>query len=221
MTNNARRISALAGAVLGFAFVSGAHAQVFYSYPGARPVTDSSPSLGLVSGFGDNVVRLGGFGRFNLSSVADLGLEVMFENVDTEDTSDDTGFWGAGGDGKYLLVTADESNKFDVAAEAGVGFLSRSDYLLIHAPLGVIASHDFVMNDGRRIVPYGGVYLLFDYVKIDAPAGAPVDYDDSDTDFDVEMRIGASAEIVKRGSLFAALHAGNGTMFFLGFNAGL
>ena len=68
---------------------------------------------------------------------------------------------------------------------------------------------------------YGGIYLLFDHVKIDAPEGAPEDYDDSDSDFDVELRIGASAEIVKRGSVFAALHAGNGTMFFLGFNAGL
>jgi hypothetical protein len=221
MTNNARRIGALAGAVLGFALVSGAHAQVFYSYPGARPVSDTSPSLGLVSGFGDNTVRLGGFGRFNLSSIADLGLEVMFQNVDTEDTSEDTGFWGAGADGKYLLVEASEDTPFDVAAQVGAGFLSRSEYTLIHAPLGVTASHDFVMNDGRRIVPYGGVYLLFDYVKVDAPAGAPDDYDDSSTDFDAEIRIGASAEIVKRGSLFAALHAGNGTMFFLGFNAGL
>ncbi len=221
MTNNARRTSALAGAVLGFAFVSGAHAQVFYSYPGARPVTDTSPSLGLVSGFGDNVVRLGGFGRFNLSSVADLGLEVMFENVDTEDTSDDTGFWGAGADGKYLLMEAGENTSLDVALQLGAGFFSREDYLLVHVPLGVMASHDFLMNDGRRIVPYGGVYLLFDYLDINAPPGSPPDFDESSTDTDVELRIGASAEIVKRGSLFAGLHAGNGTMFFLGFNAGL
>ena len=79
-------------------------------------------------------------------------------------------------------------------------------------PLGGIASHDFLTKDGRRITPYGGAYLLFDYLKVN---------DDSSTDFDLEMRVGASAEIVKRGSLFAAFHAGNGTMFFLGFNAGL
>jgi hypothetical protein len=221
MATNARRISALAGAVLCFALVPCAHAQVFYSYPGARPVTDTSPSLGLVSGFGDNVVRLGGFGRFNLTSVADLGLEVMFENVEIEDTTDDTGYWGAAADGKYLLISADEGNTLDVAAQVGAGIMTRDDYLLVHVPFGAVASHDFVMNDGRRIVPYGGVYFLFDYLDVNAPAGSPPDYDESSTDFDVEMRIGASAEIVKRGSLFAALHAGNGTMFFLGFNAGL
>ena len=205
------------GAILLCACASGARAQVFYSYPGARPVTDTSPSLGLVAGFGNNVVRLGGFGRFNLSPSADLGLEAMYNNVKAEDTPNDTGYGGAGVDGKYLFYPAREDMALDIAAQAGVGFLARSGYLNIHAPFGAIASHDFLMNDGRRITPYGGIYFIFDYTKFDAPPGA----DDSDTDFDVEMRVGASAEIVKRGSLFAALHAGNGTMFFIGFNAGL
>jgi hypothetical protein len=213
----AQRIGAVA-AVLFFVLVPGVHAQVFYSYPGARPVTDNSPSLGLVAGFGEDTVRLGGFGRFNLSSVADLGLEVMYDNVDDDfEGGDDVGFFGFGGDGKYLLTSADEDMPLDIAAQLGVGVMTRSDYLLFHVPFGAIASHDFIMNDGRRITPYGGVYFLFDYLTVDLPAPA----DDSETDFEVEMRIGASAEIVKRGSLFAALHAGAGTIFFLGFNAGL
>jgi hypothetical protein len=198
-------------------WAAGAQAQVFYSYPGARPVTDTSPSLGLVSGFGDNLVRLGAFGRFNLSSAADLGLELMWDNVDAEGVGDDANQLGAGIDGKYLLMAADQDNPLDVSAQLGAGFLSESGYFLLHMPFGAIASHDFTTNDGRRIVPYGGVYFVFDYWSFDAPAGE----DDSDTDFDVELRVGASAEIVRRGSVFAALHAGNGTMFFLGFNAGL
>ena len=219
MTTRVQRIGAVAAIML-FALVSGASAQVFYSYPGARPVTDTSPSLGLVAGFGENTVRLGGFGRFNLSSVADLGLEVMYDNVDNDGVGgDDTGFFGAGLDGKYLLMSAGEGTSLDVAAQLGAGIMTREDYLLVHVPFGAIASHDFIMNDGRRITPYGGVYLLFDYVDIDLPEQAQGD--ESETDFEVELRIGASAEIVKRGSLFAALHAGNGTIFFLGFNAGL
>ncbi len=216
MATRAVRTGALA-AVLFLMLAPQPRAQVFYSYPGARPVTDTSPSLGLVAGFGDNVVRLGGFGRFNLSSVADLGLEAVWDNVDPEGAGDDTNFFGAGGDGKYLLVSADESVPLDISAQVGAGFLSREDYFLLHVPFGGIASHDFLTNDGRRIVPYGGVYFVFDYATFDAPPGT----DDSDTDFDVELRVGASAEIVRRGSVFAALHAGNGTMFFLGFNAGL
>jgi hypothetical protein len=217
MATRVWRTGILASAVVVCALASGARAQVFYSYPGARPVTDTSPSLGLVAGFGDNVVRLGGFGRFNLSSVADLGIEAMYQNVDTEDSSDDTGSGGAGIDGKYMLLEQDNQIPVDVAAQLGAGFLAGSGFLDVRVPLGVLASHDFYTSDGRRITPSGGVYFLFDYVTFDAPPGV----DDSDTDSDVELRIGASAEIVKRGSLFAALHAGNGTMFFIGFNAGL
>lgn len=216
MATRARWIGVLSVVAL-FALASGARAQVFYSFPGANPVVDTSVAMGLVSGFGDNVVRLGGFGRFNLTPIADLGLEAMFQNVDTEDSSDDTSFYGAGADGKYLLLERDGSTPIDLAAQVGVGFLMRDDYLNIHAPIGAIASRDIILNDGRLIVPYGGVYLLYDYVKIEAPGGV----DDSDSDFDAEIRIGASAEIVRNGSLFAALHAGAGTMFFLGFNVGL
>jgi len=199
------------------ACASASRAQVFYSFPGAKPVTDTSPSLGLVAGFGDNVVRLGGFGRFNLSTRSDLGLEVMYNNVKGEDSTDDTGFGGAGIDSKWLFFESRQDMQIDIAANLGGGFLARSGNLDIHVPLGAIASHDFTMNDGRLITPYAGFYFIFDYFKFDAPEGV----DDSDTDSDVELRIGASAEIVKKGSLFAALHAGNGTMFFIGFNAGL
>jgi hypothetical protein len=207
----------LLGALLALA-ASGVQAQVFYSYPGAKPVTDLSPSLGLVAGFGDNVIRLGGFGRFNISSVADLGVEAMYQNVDTDGSGKDTGYGGAGIDGKYALMFANENTPLDASVQAGVGFLSRSDYLQIHVPFGGIASHDFVYAGDRKIVPFAGVYFVWDYVKI---SGLPGGGDDSSTDFDVEMRIGASAEIISRGSVFASLHAGNGTMFFIGFNAGL
>jgi hypothetical protein len=206
-------------ALLLVALASSVHAQVFYSYPGARPVIDTSVSLGLVSGFGEDTIRLGGFSRFNLTSVADLGFEAHYENLDVEGVGDDdTGFFEFGIDGKYLLMSADQDMPLDIAAQGGVGIMISDELFKLHVPIGVIASHDFVTSNGRKIVPYGGGYLLFDYVKFkDAAPGE----DDSETDFDVEMRIGASAEIVTGKSLFAALHAGNGTMFFLGFNAGL
>jgi hypothetical protein len=218
MTHTARRTVAAAAIALVLAIAGSARAQVFYSYPGAQPVVDTSVSLGLVAGFGDNLVRLGGFGRFNLTSSADLGLEAVWDNIDPEGASDDTNLLGAGADGKVVLLSADGSTPLDVAVQAGAGFLTDDGYFLLHVPFGAIASRDFLTNDGRRITPYGGVYFVFDYASFDVPAGVD---DDSDTDFDVELRVGASAEIVRNGSLFAALHAGLDTMFFLGFNAGL
>ena len=216
MASRARLTGALIGIVSLVVLAGAANAQVFYSFPGARPVTDNAVALGLVSGFGDNIVRLGGFGRFNLSSAADMGLEVMWDNVDSGNNNGDVDYWGAGIDGKYLVLPAGDNGSVDVAVQAGGGFLTREDILNIHVPFGGLASHDFIMNDGRRITPYGGVYFVYDYVKVDYPDGT----DSTDSDFDVEVRVGASAEIVKRGSLFAALHAGIDTMFFLGFNTG-
>jgi hypothetical protein len=209
------RVAAVAVVVM-CALVTGASAQVFYSFPGARPVPDSSPAMGLVAGFGDHVVRLGGFGRFNLSSKSDLGLEAVFNNVKS-DTGNDTGYGGGGIDGKYLFFQSRQDMQIDISANAGVGVLARSSFYNIHVPFGAIASHDFTTSDGRRITPFGGLYFIYDYDHVDAPEPAG----GGDSKFDMEMRIGASAEIVKRGSLFAALHAGNGTMFFIGFNAGL
>jgi len=211
----ASRLALLVAAAIA-ASAPNAPAQVFYSYPGARPVTDQSPSLGLFAGFGDDLIRLGGFGRFNVTPVADLGIEAIYDNVDSEGGGDDTGFGGAGIDGRYLIVAASEDVPLDIALQAGAGFRARSDFLHIRVPIGGVASHDFFYDDNRRIVPFGGVYMLMDYVKIES---GPEDY--SDTDFDVELRLGASAEIIARGSVFAALHTGNGTMFFVGFNAGL
>lgn len=206
----------VAAMVVACALAGAAHAQVFYSFPGAKPVPDASPSLGLVAGFGDNIVRLGGFGRFNLSERADLGLEAMYNNVKDDGTHNDTGYGGGGVDGKYQFYHARQDMQIDIAANAGVGVLARSSYYNIHVPFGALASHDFTLNDGRLIVPYAGLYFVYDYVHVDVNGESG-----SDSDFDTELRIGASAEIVKKGSLFAALHAGNGTMFFIGFNAGL
>jgi hypothetical protein len=126
-------------------------------------------------------------------------------------------FGGAGVDFRYLIVAAGESSPMDVSAHAGGGFLARSDVLTIRVPLGAMASRDIVLKDERIVVPYGGLYVVIDYVDIDAGPGA----DQSDTDADVELRLGVSAEIVRRGSVFAALHVGDDTMFFVGFNAGL
>ena len=154
----------VASAALVLAMASLADAQVFYSYPGARPVTDTSPSLGLVSGFGDNVIRLGGFGRFNISPVADLGLEAIYQSVDVSGSGNDIGYGGAGIDGKYLLMSANENMPLDISAQVGAGFLARSGYFNLHIPFGAMTSHDFTTSDGRRITPYGGVYFVFDYI---------------------------------------------------------
>ncbi len=206
----------LAALALLAAFAAGAHAQVFYSMPGARPVPDDSPVLGVALGFGDDLFRVVGFGRFNASQNSDIGLEVIYEDLDTGPGSDDTHRFGGGADYKYLAVRQDDTTPVDVAVQFGAGVLAHSNYTLIAVPLGALVSRTFTVDGDRDIVPYGGVYLAMDFVDNDAPGN-----DGFDSDVDVEVRLGASAEIARNASVFAAFHAGNGTLFFLGFSASL
>ncbi|HEX5131006.1 MAG TPA: hypothetical protein VFX92_00815 [Candidatus Krumholzibacteria bacterium] len=191
---------------------SRAGAQVFYSMPGARPVSDASPALGLAAGFGDNVFRLSGFGRFNASPSADFGLEFAYDDIDSGPGSDDTGLLGGGADFKYLAVRQGETTPVDAAVMVGAGFLTHSDYTLIRVPLGTMVSRSFPLKDGRDVTPFAAVDLIMDFW--DTGGG-------HNSDVDVELRLGASAEIVDRAALFAAFHLGTGTMFFLGFAASL
>src|SRR5258706_16165825 len=101
------RVAAFAVVVV-CALATGAGAQVFYSYPGARPVTDASPSLGLVAGFGDNLIRLGGFGRFNPSPSADLRAEALYNDGKGEDSTNYTGLGGARVPAEDLFPPASE-----------------------------------------------------------------------------------------------------------------
>ena len=200
----------------GMALPAAPRAQVFYAMPGARPVSDASPVLGLALGIGDNLFRLVGLGRFNAAASSDLGLEVAYEDLDTGPGSDGQHRFGAGIDFKHVVVWQQEETPVDVAVQVGAGILAQSHYTLIKIPVGAIASRSFTVEGGREIVPYGGAYLIMDFFDVDAP-GNP----GWRSDLDVEFRVGGSAEIVDGVAAFAALHAGNGTMFFLGFRASL
>ncbi len=190
-------------------------AQVLYSFPGARPVPDSSPALGATVGFGDHFFRLLGFGRFNVSRVSDLGFEIAYDDLNTGPGSSDSGRFGAGADFKYQVMEQDDRTPVDVAVGVGAGFLTQSSVTLVRIPFGAMASRTFTLDNDHDVVPYAGVYLVVDYFNYDG--SSPND----GSDLDVELRLGASAEIANNVSVFSALHTGNGTMFFLGFSAGL
>lgn len=196
--------------VLAVAAAGGARAQVFYSYPGAPPVKADQPAIGATVGFGDDVVRLLGFGRFEISRVADLGLEFVLDNADYPGDN----VWRVGGafDIKYAIIPESTEMPFDLSLQGGLGLQSGGDVTNIRVPAGAMISRPLDIGNGRAVVPYGGVYVVLDHVSVDSA---------SDTDLDVELRLGGSVNVFRSGSAFAALHFGNGTIFFLGFNANI
>ncbi len=185
-------------------------AQVYQPYWTARPVPDDSPAMGAAVGFGDDMFRIAGHGRFSMTSVSDLGLELVFDNFEDE-IGDDSQLFGFGGDFKYMVIAEGERLPFDLAAQGCFGMeFGDGDFSSMTIPLGMLGSKSIPIDDGRReITPFAGAYVLIEDTNV------------SDADLDAEIRFGSAFQIAGRTHAFAALHAGNGTMFFLGFTAGL
>jgi hypothetical protein len=193
-----------------------ATAQVYQPYWNARAVSDDSPALGAVVGFGDDMFRLAGHARFNMTSMSDLGLEIVFDNVEDE-IGDDSQFFGGGLDYKYTVVGEGERLPFDLAAQACAGMEWGDDVRTLTVPFGFLGSKSIAVDDGGRMVtPYLGFYFIIDHVTVDVPGG-----DSSDTDVDAEIRFGSAFQVVGQTHAYAGLNIGAGTMFFLGFTAGL
>jgi hypothetical protein len=190
-----------------------ARAQVYQPYFSARPVDTDSPALGGAVGFGEDMFRLAGHARFNITSSSDLGLELVFDNFDTD--FDDTHYYGGGLDFKYLAVAQGDRLPFDFAVQACVGMEWGNDTSQLTVPFGFLGSKSIAMNEDGELTPFASAYVVVEHTSFDA-AGV-----DDDTDVNVEIRLGAAYEVATRSHVYAALHFGNGTMFFLGFSAGL
>jgi hypothetical protein len=213
--NRGARVLALAAIVV-MGWQALAHAQVFQPYWSARAVSDDSPAMGGAVGFGDEMFRLAAHGRFSMTSMSDLGLELVFDNYDTGYGDDEQAF-GFGGDFKYLIVGEGERLPFDLAAQAGFGMEFLDDVKSMVIPFGVLGSKSIPVGDeGRLVTPFGGAYVVIEHVKVDTGPD-----DATDTDVSAEIRLGSAFQIKGGTHAFAALHTGNGTMFFLGMTVGL
>lgn len=213
-----RTMAAWVAAAALVAAAGAAHAQVFYMYPGAPPVSDNQPALGGDIGFGDHsLFRMLGYGRFNVSQESDLGVEVLLDNVDRPYGGGDWRF-GAGVDFKYAIIPTQTDLPFDLSLDGGFGFETGAHFTNFDIPVGGLISRGFKMRNGRTVLPYGGLYIVVRHVSIDEP-GFPGNLDD--TDVDVELRFGGSVEIVRGTSIFASAFISDNSMFHLGVNTRL
>lgn len=203
---------------------SAAGAQVYYLYPGAPVVKSDQPVIGSTIGIGDDLFRILGYARFNISDVTDLGLELVLDHVDRGVGLDSNDGWrfGVGADFKYSVVPRNTSLPFDLSVNAGLGFESGLDYTNIDVPIGGVVSRPIELNNGRVIAPYGGLYVVISHVSFDIdPLPAYRHVDNDDTEVDVELRAGTKLQINDTSFVFATLHVGNETMLFLGLDVRL
>jgi hypothetical protein len=192
-------------------------AQVYHQQPGAPVVGETEAAVGATIGLGDDIVRLLGYGRFNVTEVSDVGIALVMDRFDPGHGADGWRF-GAAADFKYAIVPTETTLPFDLSVDGGFGFQTGADVTNIDIPVGGVISRPLALSDDRVLEPYGGLYLVIRHVSVDTPPGAP---DASDTDLDVELRLGASIEVGGGTSAFATVHVGDLDMFFLGVNVSL
>jgi hypothetical protein len=189
-------------------------AQVFYQYPEAPVVTDSQPAAGGIFGVGENsLLRFLGYGRFDINRSFDLGLELVLDNQDTFTSS--SWRFGVGADAKYSIRPDSTVLPFDLSALAGFGFQSGGDLTNFDFPVAGVISRALELENGRRVVPYGGVYVIIRHASF-SPQGLP---SSSNTDVDLELRLGTSVELWEAGDAFLAVHLAEQFLFTVGFNA--
>jgi len=197
----------LIAALLAILGASVADAQVYYMYPGAPPVTDADPALGGTVGIADNLLRLLGYSRFNVSTKTDLGFELVID-----DRRDDWRF-GLGTDFKYAIIPGGRALPVDLTAQVGFGFQTGGGVTNFDVPIAGLVSRALQMDNGKIIVPYGGLYVIVRHFNWESTP--------DNTDVDVELRAGVSFELFDTGDLFVTLHIAEEFMFFAGFNASL
>ena len=187
--------------------------QVYHQYPGAPVVGDTQPATGAAVAFGDNLLRLAGYGRFNASEVSDFGLEIVLDHLDSNG-------WriGAAANYKHAIIPTDHNLAFDLSVTGGLGIETGADITNVDIPVGAIFSRPLQLKDNRLMVPFAALYLVYSHVSIDMPPGAG---DSSEDNLDLELRLGSSMEITRGISAFASAHFGGTGLFALGINASL
>ncbi len=197
----------IVGVVIAATAATTVSAQVYYMYPGAPVVSDTDAAAGAAVGYADNLLRIVGFGRFNIAARSDLGIEIV------GDVDNSNWRFGLGVDAKYAIIPTGRSLPFDLAAQVGFGFQTGQGVTNFDIPFGGVISRSLQMDSGRIIVPYGGLYLVVRHFSVDGG--------EDNTDLDFELRAGASFELFDPGDLFLTLHVGEDVAIFAGLNARL
>ncbi len=202
------RLAPILSAILLLIFCSSPYAQVFYQYPDAPTVEPGRVDVGTYLSGGEDLFRLGGFGRLGIARYWDVGFEVLVEN--------DNGDWrgGAGGDARYQLLPTTAKLPFDLSADVGFGFASGDNVTIYQAPLGGIISSPLKTDNGTLITPYLGVYAVFVRTKT-TRTGLP---DVTDNDVEALLRGGVSVNLTENLEIFGALQLGPHDLVSVGMN---
>jgi hypothetical protein len=194
-------------------------AQVFGNFHPARTVGEAERSAGGYFIVADDVIGGLAHFRYGATEALDLGLQLGVESVDSYVPrgglfeAEDSDNLLVGGDAKYALRAADDEIPVDLSVGFGVGFVDAEgadDLLFSITGQGGWRGPE---PESRGLEPYVGLALMVDRMTVNLPDG-----DVTDTDNDLEVRVGTAYRLSRAASLLAELQAGDGTTFAVGLN---
>ncbi len=103
---------------------------------------------------GDDAFRTGFSARFNLTRIADLGLQLGL------DRACEQSLFGGGADVKLVLLQSRKNLPLSVALDGSVGYLGKHDLNQTIFGFGILASGVIETSPGRAIEPYASFVLL-------------------------------------------------------------
>lgn len=193
--------------------------QVFGHFSAAHVVGYDEKSAGAYFTLADDTIGLLSQFRYGVSGAVDFGLQLGFESMD--DFVETQGFLRTDGDThlllagdlKYMVRDADDEIPFDLSLDFGVGFRDMKMASSLLFSLGGQTGWRGHEPESRGLEPYLGLELIVDRMTVDLPQG-----DKTETNNDLEVRIGTAYRVADGASLTAEIHAGDETSFGVGIN---
>jgi len=180
--------------------------QVYYTYPDADILEDGKVTGGPYLAGGERLFRTALFARLGISKYLEAGLETQADYDHGE------WMWGMGVDAKIGLFPKEAKFPFDMSVNTGFGFRIGDTTDSYQIPVGLLMSSPYTTDAGNSLIPYGGVYLLILDTRVTTPTG-----DVSDSDLDVELRLGLRYTTASRVDMWGAVNLGHSALFQVGF----
>lgn len=189
-------------------------AQTLGQFASASAAADGEGSVFMLAG--NDAFRTGASARFNISRVADFGLQLGLDRSCSES------FFGGGVDFKIVILEGTARLPVNLALDASFGSLISDAARRFHFGFGILASASLASVGGRPIEPYCS--LLADIEQINMKSGSASLADclcpgsNDETDAHTLLRAGVKIPVSNEAQILIEADLDGSSLFGAGFN---
>jgi hypothetical protein len=193
--------------------------QAFGHFTAAKTLGPDGQSAGAYFIVQDDMIGALSQFRYGASDALDFGFQLGIRSVDDyvnrsglKEDAGDTHLL-ISGDAKYMLREADYEIPFDLSLDFGVGLADMDGANNLLFTLGGQGGWRGHEPESRGLEPYLGVVMVVERTTLEMEGG-----DKTETDTDLEIRVGTQYIMARAVSLVAEIQAGRETAFGVGLS---